>query len=239
MAKSTASKVTAMKPAASTVATRETRALDRLIHEKVRLGIVSALAASGPLTFVELKSLLKTTDGNVSVHARKLEDAGYVTCLKGFNGRVPRTEYALTADGRFALEKYLDHLEALVGAMRLGLTFEYQVLLPVMLLTARSVSSLLQVVIQIELIRSRTLLHRNHFTRVFIIDPSVEEVFRENVTFAKKAAALSEIVECAIERSWYRGHVSELLRAETVNIFVEWLTRVYLVYDAIESRHQQ
>lgn len=118
MAKSTASKVTAMKPAASTVATRETRALDRLIHEKVRLGIVSALAASGPLTFVELKSLLKTTDGNVSVHARKLEDAGYVTCSKGFNGRVPRTEYTLTADGRFALEKYLDHLEALVGAMR-------------------------------------------------------------------------------------------------------------------------
>ncbi len=118
MAKSTASKVTAMKPAASTVATRETRALERLIHEKVRLGIVSALAASGPLTFVELKSLLKTTDGNVSVHARKLEDAGYVTCSKGFNGRVPRTEYALTADGRFALEKYLDHLEALVGAMR-------------------------------------------------------------------------------------------------------------------------
>ncbi len=118
MAKSTASKLVTIKPAASTVAARETRALDRLIHEKVRLGIVSALAANGPLTFVELKSLLATTDGNMSVHARKLEDAGYVTCSKGFNGRVPRTEYALTADGRSALEKYLDHLEALVGAMR-------------------------------------------------------------------------------------------------------------------------
>lgn len=118
MAKSTAVKVTALKPAAGAAAMKEAQALDRLIHEKVRLGIVSALAASGPLTFNELKALLETTDGNVSVHARKLEDAGYITCSKSFEGRFPRTEYALTADGRAALEKYLDHLEAIVGAMR-------------------------------------------------------------------------------------------------------------------------
>ena len=118
MAKAAVSKITAMKPAASTVATKETQALDRLIHEKVRLGIISALAASGPLTFVELRSLLATTDGNVSVHARKLEDAGYVTCTKGYEGRVPRSHYALTAEGRTAFEKYLDHLEAIVGVMR-------------------------------------------------------------------------------------------------------------------------
>jgi len=118
VAKATASKLAAVKPSPTTVATRETQALDRLIHEKVRLGIVSALAASGPLTFVELRSLLATTDGNVSVHARKLEEAGYITCTKGYEGRVPRTEYALTADGRAALEKYLDHLGAILGALR-------------------------------------------------------------------------------------------------------------------------
>lgn len=118
MAKEAASKLAALGPAAGTAAMKETQALDRLIHEKVRLGIISALAASGPLTFTELKSLLQTSDGNVSVHARKLEEAGYLTCKKGFEGRVPRTEYALTAAGRQALEKYLDHLEAIVGAMR-------------------------------------------------------------------------------------------------------------------------
>lgn len=118
MAKSAVSKIAALTPAAGTRASREALALDRLIHEKVRLGIISALAASGPLTFVELKALLATSDGNVSVHARRLEDAGYITCAKGFEGRVPRTEYALTANGRAALEKYLDHLEAIVGAMR-------------------------------------------------------------------------------------------------------------------------
>ena len=118
MAKSTTSKLAAVKRSAIVVATKDTQALDRLIHEKVRLGIVSALAASGPLTFVELRSLMATTDGNVSVHARKLEDAGYITCTKGYAGRVPRTEYALTADGRTALEKYLDHLGAIVGALR-------------------------------------------------------------------------------------------------------------------------
>ena len=89
-------------------------ALDRLIHERVRLAIVSALAVHDALTFTDLKTLLDTSDGNVSVHARKLEDAGYVTCTKGFDGRVPRTEYRLTAPGRLALERYLAHMEALI-----------------------------------------------------------------------------------------------------------------------------
>jgi DNA-binding MarR family transcriptional regulator len=92
--------------------------LDRLIHERIRLGIVSALAANDSLTFNDLKKLLRTTDGNLSVHARKLEDAGYVSCTKGFEGRVPRTEYRLTAPGRRALERYLDHMEALIHSMR-------------------------------------------------------------------------------------------------------------------------
>mgnify|MGYP002787444476 CR=1 FL=1 len=89
-------------------------ALDRLIHERVRLAIVSALAVHESLTFNELKTLLETSDGNVSVHARKLEDAGYLRCTKGYDGRVPRTEYRLTADGRAALERYLAHMEALI-----------------------------------------------------------------------------------------------------------------------------
>jgi DNA-binding MarR family transcriptional regulator len=92
--------------------------LDNLIHERIRLGIVSALAANNSLTFSELKELLKTTDGNVSVHARKLEDAGYVNCSKSFEGRVPKTEYQLTGVGRQALEQYLDHMEALIRAAR-------------------------------------------------------------------------------------------------------------------------
>jgi DNA-binding HxlR family transcriptional regulator len=94
--------------------------LDRLIHERIRLAIVSALAANQAhsLTFNELKSLLQTTDGNLSVHARKLEEAGYVSCTKSFEGRIPRTEYRLTATGRKAFEKYIDHMEALVRAMR-------------------------------------------------------------------------------------------------------------------------
>lgn len=92
--------------------------LDRLIHERLRLGIVSALAANDSLTFNDLKKLLKTTDGNLSVHARKLEDAGYVACKKGLDGRMPRTEYRLTGAGRQALEKYLNHMEALIHAMR-------------------------------------------------------------------------------------------------------------------------
>ena len=94
--------------------------LDRLIHEKLRLGIVSALAAAPALTFSDLKKLLETTDGNLSVHARKLEEAGYIACEKSFEGRVPRTDYRLTGDGRKALERYLDHMEALVRAMRGG-----------------------------------------------------------------------------------------------------------------------
>ena len=118
MARSAASKLSTITATAATAPMAETQALDRLIHEKVRLGIVSALAASGSLTFVELKALLATSDGNVSVHARKLEEAGYITSTKGFNGRVPRTEYSLTVEGRAALEKYLDHLEAIVSAMR-------------------------------------------------------------------------------------------------------------------------
>lgn len=89
-------------------------ALDRVIHERVRLAIVSALAVHPSLSFNELKTLLETSDGNVSVHARKLEDAGYVSCTKGFEGRVPRTEYRLTPDGRRALEQYLSHMEALI-----------------------------------------------------------------------------------------------------------------------------
>jgi len=88
--------------------------LDRLIHERVRLALVSALAVHDKLTFNELKALLDTSDGNVSVHARKLEDAGYITCTKGFDGRIPRTEYALTPTGRKALEQYLGHMEALI-----------------------------------------------------------------------------------------------------------------------------
>jgi len=92
--------------------------LDRLIHERIRLGIVSALAPNSSLTFNDLKRLLKTTDGNLSVHARKLEEAKYIACTKSFEGRMPKTEYALTTAGRSALEKYLNHMEALIGAMR-------------------------------------------------------------------------------------------------------------------------
>lgn len=93
-------------------------ALDRVIHERMRLGIVSALAVAASLSFNELKQLLKTTDGNLSVHARKLEEAGYVTCAKSFHGRIPRTEYRLTEAGRRALGRYLDHMEALIRAAR-------------------------------------------------------------------------------------------------------------------------
>lgn len=92
--------------------------LDRLIHGRVRLGIVSALAVNDSLTFNELKDLLETSDGNLSVHARRLEDAGYVACTKSFDGRVPRTDYRLTEAGRRALERYLDHMEALIERVR-------------------------------------------------------------------------------------------------------------------------
>ena len=92
--------------------------LDRLIHERMRLGIVSALAVNPSLTFNELKALLRTTDGNLSVHARKLEEAAYVACAKSFDGRSSKTRYRLTAAGRRALERYLDHMEALIRATR-------------------------------------------------------------------------------------------------------------------------
>ena len=94
--------------------------LDRLIHERMRLGILSALAVNQSLTFNDLKQLLKTTDGNLSVHARKLEEASYVSCSKYFDGRVPRTEYRLTRQGRQALERYLDDMEAFIRSMRHG-----------------------------------------------------------------------------------------------------------------------
>ena len=94
--------------------------LDRLIHERLRLGIVSALAVNESLSFNDLKRMLETTDGNLSVHARKLEDAGYVACTKSFEGRYPRTDYRLTAAGRNALERYLDHMEALIRVTREG-----------------------------------------------------------------------------------------------------------------------
>ena len=99
---------------------RRAAELDRLIHERVRLGIVSALAVNDALSFNELKALLKATDGNLSVHARRLEEAQYVTCTKSFEGRIPKTEYRLTAAGRRALERYLDHMEALIHATRQG-----------------------------------------------------------------------------------------------------------------------
>ncbi|MDQ6704590.1 MAG: transcriptional regulator [Acidobacteriota bacterium] len=103
---------------ASSAADAITPKLDRLIHERLRLGILSALAVNQSLTFNELKKLMDTTDGNLSVHARKLEDARYIACTKSFAGRMPKTEYKLTPTGRKSLEKYLDHMEALIRAMR-------------------------------------------------------------------------------------------------------------------------
>lgn len=125
MARQSALKHTTQKKAASSlrdVADAKTRhlapSLDRLIHERMRLGIVSALAANESLTFNDLKSLMNTTDGNLSVHARKLEDGGYIACTKSFEGRLPKTEYKLTAAGRRALESYLSHMETLIHQMR-------------------------------------------------------------------------------------------------------------------------
>ena len=108
------------KPSVSVRPRAETSplSLDRLIHERLRLGIISALAGTERLTFTDLKRLLSTTDGNLSVHARKLEDAGYVVCEKSFQGRVPVTEYRLAPAGRRALEKYLAHMEAIITAAR-------------------------------------------------------------------------------------------------------------------------
>jgi DNA-binding transcriptional ArsR family regulator len=106
------------QPSAVAAPVAGTPKLDRLIHERLRLGILSALSVNESLTFNELKKLLDTTDGNLSVHARKLEEAGYIGCTKSFEGRMPRTDYRLAAPGKRALERYLDHMEALIRAMR-------------------------------------------------------------------------------------------------------------------------
>jgi DNA-binding MarR family transcriptional regulator len=106
------------KPPVALATVGEAAKLDRLVHERLRLGILSALAVNESLTFNELKKLLDTTDGNLSVHARKLEEGGYITCTKGFENRMPRTDYKMTAAGRRAFERYIDHMEALVQAMR-------------------------------------------------------------------------------------------------------------------------
>jgi DNA-binding MarR family transcriptional regulator len=99
-------------------AVSDTAKVDRLVHERLRLGILSALTVNESLTFVELRKLLDSSDGNLSIHSRKLEEAGYVTVTKGFDGRIPRTDFRLTAAGRRALERYLDHMEALIHATR-------------------------------------------------------------------------------------------------------------------------
>lgn len=120
MAKAAAVRKTAEVPAVPRRQPEKTQIpdFDRTIHEKTRLAIVSALAVNQTLTFGELKTILKTTDGNVSVHARKLEEAGYLTAKKSFENRMPRTEYSLTASGKRALEKYLAHMEALIRVAR-------------------------------------------------------------------------------------------------------------------------
>ena len=105
------------RPMAAPAATRAVN-LDRLIHDRTRLAIISALAANSPLTFTELKQLLDLSDGNLSVHARKLEDAGYVTCTKGFEGRLPKTQFSVTEAGHRALRQYLDHMEAIIKHAR-------------------------------------------------------------------------------------------------------------------------
>ena len=108
------------RPRRASVSEPSPASLDRLIHERTRLAIVSALAVNTSLTFSEIKELIRVTDGNLSVHARKLEEAGYISCAKSFSGRLPRTKYRLAASGRRALEKYLDHMEALIRATREG-----------------------------------------------------------------------------------------------------------------------
>lgn len=113
-----AARVSAMRSVEGAV--ERTPELDRLIHERLRLGIVSALTVNASLSFNDLKGLLKTSDGNLSVHARKLEDADYIACTKSFEGRTPHTDYRITAKGRRALQRYLDHMEALIAATRSG-----------------------------------------------------------------------------------------------------------------------
>ena len=111
-------KSNALPAADLTLGAAESQLLDKVIHERLRLGMVSSLAVNPSLSFVELKKILNTTDGNLSVHARKLEDAGYVYCEKKFEGRIPRSEYQLTVAGRQALENYLSHMESLIVATR-------------------------------------------------------------------------------------------------------------------------
>ncbi len=121
MAGNTARKTGTVKKTAKAVSAAETETtvnLNRLIHERTRLALVSALAVNDRLTFTELKKLLDTTDGNLSVHARKLEEAGYIACTKGFEGRVPRTEYTITREGKKVLKDYLNHMERIIGAIR-------------------------------------------------------------------------------------------------------------------------
>ena len=120
MGKSVASRQSAVTSRQSAVEPKKKSPLelDRLIHERLRLGIVSALAVNDRMTFNDLKRLLQTTDGNLSVHARKLEEAEYIACDKSFEGRIPRTEYRITAAGRKAFEKYLAHMEAIIKAAR-------------------------------------------------------------------------------------------------------------------------
>jgi DNA-binding MarR family transcriptional regulator len=120
VAKSNAARVERQQRSAAERPARPNSALqlDRVIHERIRLGMLSALAVNDALTFNEVKALLETTDGNLSVHARKLEDADYITCAKSFEGRVPRTEFRITRSGRAALEAYLSHMEALISAVR-------------------------------------------------------------------------------------------------------------------------
>jgi len=108
----------AARPGSRAAAPTRATSLDRLVHDRTRLAIVSALAVNATLSFNELKALTETTDGNLSVHARKLEEAGYLTCTKGFEGRVPKTEFTLTDAGRRALQKYLDHMEAIIRHAR-------------------------------------------------------------------------------------------------------------------------
>ena len=127
MAKSALKQTPQRKASATASKLRETHgskarnpapSLERLIHERLRLGIISALAGNPSLTFNDLKQLLHTTDGNLSVHARKLEEAGYIICEKSFEGRLPKTEYKLSASGRRALENYIGHMEALIHQTR-------------------------------------------------------------------------------------------------------------------------
>lgn len=125
MAKSNAARKPALespakqeKPVAVAASSAKVPDFDRIIHERMRLRIVSALAVNESMTFNDLKRLLETTDGNISIHARKLEEASYITCTKSFEGRMPKTEYRLTAAGRKALDKYLNHMEALIRATR-------------------------------------------------------------------------------------------------------------------------